>query len=69
MVTPPTEASVVHSTAEQGNAATVTAAALVSQIEPTLQMTCQVILESPDGKQVLARALLDPGASISLIAR
>ena len=69
VVTPPAEASVVHPTAEQGNAATVNAAAPVSHIEPTLQVTSQVILESPDGKQLLARALLDPGASISLVAR
>ncbi len=32
-------------------------------------MTTQVILESADGKQFLAKALLDPGASISLVGR
>ena len=35
--------------------------------QPTLQMISQVILEAPSGKQIVARALLDPGASISLI--
>ena len=34
-----------------------------------LQMTSQVILESPEGKKLLARALLDPGASISLVTK
>ncbi len=38
-------------------------------IEPTLQMTSQVILESPGGRKLLARALLDPGASISLVTK
>ena len=32
-------------------------------------MTSQVILESPNGKQLLTRALLDPGASISPVAK
>ena len=32
-------------------------------------MTSQVILESPEGKKLLARALLDPGASISLVTK
>ena len=30
-------------------------------------MTSRVILQAPSGKQTIARALLDPGASISLI--
>ena len=38
-------------------------------VEPTLQMTSQVILEYPEGKKLLARALLDPGASISLVTK
>ena len=38
-----------------------------SALEPTLQMTSQVLLHSASGKQVMVRALLDPGASISLI--
>ena len=36
-------------------------------LQPTLQMTSRVILQAPSGKQTIARALLDPGASISLI--
>ena len=49
--------------------ATLNMATPVNLVEPTLQMTAQVILESTDGKQFLARALLDPGASISLVGR
>ena len=36
-------------------------------VELTLQMTSQVILESLEGKKLLARALLDPGASMSFV--
>ena len=46
---PPAEASDTQVAAEQ-DVATVNAAAPLSQIEPTLQMTSQVVLESPDGK-------------------
>ena len=46
---PPAEASDTQVAAEL-NVATVNAAAPLSQIEPTLQMTSQVVLESPDGK-------------------
>ena len=33
--------------------------------QTTLQMISQVILEAPSGKQIVARALLDPGKKIS----
>ena len=66
---PPAEALAIHTTAEQDIADIVNAAAPLSQIEPTLQMTSQVVLESPDGKQLLTRALLDTGASISVVCR
>ena len=46
---PPAEASDTQVAAEQ-DVATVNAAAPLSQIEPSLQMTSQVVLESPDGK-------------------
>ena len=36
-------------------------------LQPTLQITSRVILQAPSGKQTIARALSDPGASISLI--
>ena len=32
-------------------------------------MTSHIILESPEGKKLLVRALLDPGASISLVTK
>ena len=48
---------------------TVSINASFSLLEPTLQMTSQAILEGPDGKQLLVRALLDSGASISLVTR
>ena len=48
---------------------TVSINASFSLLEPMLQMTSQVILEGPDGKQLLVRALLDSGASISLVTR
>ena len=44
--------------------AAVSTATYMTALEPTLQMT--ILLESPTGKQLIARALLDPDASISL---
>ncbi len=41
----------------------------VSTAEATLQMTSQMVIQAPNGKQLLVRALLDTGASISLITR
>ena len=38
-----------------------------TNVKPTLQMTSVVILESLEGQQLQARALLDPGASYTLI--
>ena len=46
---------------------TVHSASATSNVKPTLQMTSVVILESPEGQQLQARALLDPGASLTLI--
>lgn len=37
-----------------------------STMQASLSMTSKVILESPSGKQVVARALLDSGAGLSL---
>ena len=53
--------------AHQQDDATVNTVELRSALQPTLQMTSQVLLQSASGKQVMVRALLDPGASISLI--
>lgn len=40
-----------------------------TSLPPTLQMTSQVYVESHDGRRLKARALLDSGASISLITQ
>ena len=53
--------------AHQQDDATVNTVEPQSALQPTLQMTSQVLLQSASGKQVMVRALLDPGASISLI--
>ena len=66
----PAESSAVHTTAEQtSDTASANVTMPVNQTSssaltvPTLQMTSQV-----DGRQLLARALLDSGASIYLVA-
>ena len=46
---------------------TVHSASATPNVKPTLQMTSVVILESPEGQQLQARALLDPGASLTFI--
>ena len=59
----------------EGATETTSHAESVNSIEPTpkleasLQMTNQVIVESPEGKQLQARALLDPGASVLLVTQ
>ena len=64
----PAEVSAVHPVAEQPTEpATVNAISPITKFEPSLQMTSQVVIESPEGKQLLAPSLLDPG--ISLITR
>ena len=40
-----------------------------SQVPDALMMTAQVLLVGPGGHQVQARALIDPGAGISLVSR
>ena len=49
--------------------ATLNAVIPATMLEPTLQMTSQVILESPTGKQLMVRALLDPGASMMFVTK
>ena len=41
----------------------------LSTAEATLQMTSQMVIQAPNGKQLLVMALLETGASISLITR
>ncbi len=40
-----------------------------STIQASLSMTSKVVLEAPSGKEVVARALLDSGAGLSLISQ
>ena len=48
--------------------ATVNAALPASQFQNTLLMTSMVMLESPTGQQIQARAFLDSGSTLSLIS-
>ena len=66
----PQEASAAYATAEHTTgSATVNIASAPPVFEPTLIMTAQVIIESPDGRQLAARALLDLVASLSLVTQ
>ena len=60
------QASLVQSTSKKLSTA-VSVNASFNPVQPTLQMTSQVILEALNGKRLLVRALLDSGASISLV--
>ena len=40
-----------------------------SSLQTSLSMTSQVILEAPSGKRIVARALLDSGAGLSLLSQ
>ena len=51
----------------QQDAAAVNTVGPQFALQPTLQMTSQVLLQAPSSKQIKVRALLDSGASISLV--
>ena len=65
---PPNPSQLQLNQQSRSNVVAVNTVALLSKPEPILLMTSQVIVEeSPTGKQLMARALLDTGASISLV--